>query len=455
MKEYSNFLDYEAAAKATEELSASSTPFSLIRIGDGENSIIQYPEFSTDTRIQYVFRRALGDRVYKEDEILSIKHLLERAMINADVLGIYSSSHPDVLCRVYSEHLHNIYLPATQILCHPSIHFYLQERGFLARIIESRERVTIIAGRGVVDALRMRYPLVEVDQITVPSEYDFRLKGEEVIKPHLPERFNEVMDLIRPTGQRHLFLIGAGFLGKIYADTVKRRGGQAIDIGSVFDYWAGIPTREGYKSIVDGNLALRRETARKNSSLDAPALSVGEARNRHPQGFAEMKISASPNSMCGNYRSERLQGLAYAARTFCRADTPELFDSSLGAIVSFLIEAGHSDVDCAGSLELAASIAKIKDFLELKGRTNHVSILGHASSRNVVVSGHIGDFADQLEQAAQKGVERVFLCDSRLYLLSPSRASIDAKWVFEDLKLTTATRSGTVSALLVVRNAIL
>lgn len=40
-----------------------------------------------------------------------------------------------------------------------------------------------------------------------------------------------------------LWLVAAGFLGKIYCDDIRRRGGIALDIGSLADYWLGFATR--------------------------------------------------------------------------------------------------------------------------------------------------------------------------------------------------------------------
>jgi hypothetical protein len=39
------------------------------------------------------------------------------------------------------------------------------------------------------------------------------------------------------------YLIGAGLLGKIYADRIRQLGGIAIDIGALVDGWVGINSR--------------------------------------------------------------------------------------------------------------------------------------------------------------------------------------------------------------------
>ena len=43
-----------------------------------------------------------------------------------------------------------------------------------------------------------------------------------------------------------LILVAAGVLGKIYCDKIKSKGGIALDIGSILDMWATIPSRKRF-----------------------------------------------------------------------------------------------------------------------------------------------------------------------------------------------------------------
>ena len=60
--------------------------------------------------------------------------------------------------------------------------------------------------------------------------------------PFYPDVFESIMEEVSPI-PGEVFLIGAGILGKIIAQQVRERGGCAIDIGSLADYWAGYATR--------------------------------------------------------------------------------------------------------------------------------------------------------------------------------------------------------------------
>jgi hypothetical protein len=60
---------------------------------------------------------------------------------------------------------------------------------------------------------------------------------------HFRGRFKEVCEELTVNYRGELFLVAAGFLGKFYCDLIKSRGGIAIDVGSIVDYWLGHDTR--------------------------------------------------------------------------------------------------------------------------------------------------------------------------------------------------------------------
>jgi hypothetical protein len=66
-----------------------------------------------------------------------------------------------------------------------------------------------------------------------------------VDEAHWPIGYARIMARIETVGPGDLVLVGAGVLGKAYVAGAARRGAVAIDMGSVFDGWAGIISREG------------------------------------------------------------------------------------------------------------------------------------------------------------------------------------------------------------------
>jgi hypothetical protein len=62
--------------------------------------------------------------------------------------------------------------------------------------------------------------------------------------PHYPDRYEELRHGLHVPFKGAVFLVGAGPLGKVYCHWIRERGGIALDIGSLFDAWAGIASRQ-------------------------------------------------------------------------------------------------------------------------------------------------------------------------------------------------------------------
>jgi hypothetical protein len=72
--------------------------------------------------------------------------------------------------------------------------------------------------------------------------------------PHYPDLYAEYLRRIHAshtTLRGVLFLIGAGGLGKMYCHAVRQMGGMGLDVGALFDGWAGIPTRPYLEKAAD------------------------------------------------------------------------------------------------------------------------------------------------------------------------------------------------------------
>ena len=86
------------------------------------------------------------------------------------------------------------------------------------------------------DPLRELFGVAEVRWYGVQGE--LRDTGE-ILTPHFPDGFEELRETLHVPYPGALFLVGAGVFGKIYCHWIKQRGGVAVDIGSIFDSWAG------------------------------------------------------------------------------------------------------------------------------------------------------------------------------------------------------------------------
>lgn len=259
-------------------------PFALIRVSDGENTVLQWPRHVGRRRLQGVFRRAFESRRYDEHEIAEMRDALIAAVRDADIVGLWDDGQFQADCAISEDELHDAgILRATA--CHPEIQHAMQSTGELARLIGRAKRITLITGRDVIGRFRRRFPYAEVDQLLVPTERIYRLADAPADpEPHFPNVFRRLAGSIRAEGPGHLFLVGAGFPGKVYCVRARATGGIAVDIGSVFDYWMDIPTREGADAFRDGAVLRRDNTEWPSPYLfDAPA--PAEARRRRPDAF--------------------------------------------------------------------------------------------------------------------------------------------------------------------------
>jgi hypothetical protein len=59
----------------------------------------------------------------------------------------------------------------------------------------------------------------------------------------LPEMVRDVLTAMGDTPRGRLVIVGAGYLGKWICDEARTRGGVALDLGSIVDYWVGLKTR--------------------------------------------------------------------------------------------------------------------------------------------------------------------------------------------------------------------
>ncbi|MGH6878480.1 MAG: hypothetical protein ACREHV_14055 [Rhizomicrobium sp.] len=76
------------------------------------------------------------------------------------------------------------------------------------------------------------------DRVTAPL-----LKTRAVASGDLPELLDTVIDEIGDLPRGRLVLVGAGYPGKLLVSIASQRGGIALDLGSIFDYWLGLNTR--------------------------------------------------------------------------------------------------------------------------------------------------------------------------------------------------------------------
>jgi hypothetical protein len=133
---------------------------------------------------------------------------------------------------------HSLFNPGVK-LANCSFHRELQEQGLYADILGGLERVALITCRNVIGDVWRTFGVKSVKWYVVPEEAN---TGGKPTK-HYPEVYDSFHETLRAVEYGDLALVGAGALGKIYCQWLKESGAVAVDIGSIFDGWAGVMSR--------------------------------------------------------------------------------------------------------------------------------------------------------------------------------------------------------------------
>jgi len=181
-----------------------------------------------------------------------IKTGLHAAMERADALGFYQGNARNHHWR-YPAHYITLHVDVSnKRLAGNDLHRQLWQSGNLDTIVTSAKHTVLITCRDVARLFTARYA-TSVEILHVPGEGALPGQGVHV------DRFNYYRAMIHTIALPGvLFLVGAGVLGKVYCDSARQAGAVAVDIGSVFDGWAGLKTRSYFAQ--DGMQSYKLDT---------------------------------------------------------------------------------------------------------------------------------------------------------------------------------------------------
>jgi hypothetical protein len=223
------------------------TGFSLVRLGDGEGPILCWPAHQLPGELATVLSTWFGRSDLPAADLQVMADGLRQAVRSADVLGLptryqltKSPRYEMVLDGIERHEL----CSASQLFADSGVHFYLQWSGALAHFLRGLDHVGVIGCRDIGPQIAEAFSLGSVRTYLVRGEHHH---PGLVSEAHWPDGFNRVIEQldVRPG---MAFLVGAGVLGKIYCDRIKARGGIALDMGSILDSWANIPSRDCFGS---------------------------------------------------------------------------------------------------------------------------------------------------------------------------------------------------------------
>lgn len=215
-------------------------PMSVIRLGDGEGAVMGYPTITSRKDVNRSLRIWLRTIDVPDPDVRRLAEELKVAIRGADVLGV-----PRRKQLASDLHLWQAIVDALEAfelvrpgaaLTHTALHRLMQHALLYRPLLGGADFVGVISCRRVTGALQEVFGVAEVRWYGVKGELE---DTGEVQTPHFPDGFQELRETLRVPYPGALFLVGAGVFGKIYCHWIKQRGGIAVDVGSIFDSWAG------------------------------------------------------------------------------------------------------------------------------------------------------------------------------------------------------------------------
>ena len=256
--------------------SQKKTPFSFVRIGDGEGHLLSLSEKSTIEDIYY-FNRHFGASRITYQNLIALRDEMRTACENADIVGLredvlnvsvdesWFSLPPRELeqkvkknftlrpvekslnsfgCRrlaLTNQSISRLHFPSFTVFASAWGHWDLLLSGYLYYLMMQQKHIGIVGTRSALPQLMEQFFPLTVSFYYVPDSFSnppLITAGE-----HFPRHFENLRDQLKVKFKGMLFLVGAGLCGKIYCQWIKERGGIALDIGSVMDTWLGFGSR--------------------------------------------------------------------------------------------------------------------------------------------------------------------------------------------------------------------
>lgn len=241
---------FESVSSVTSDIKCAidnKTPFSLLRIGDGEGDVI--------LKNKNCGKRLTGWTGVKFDntEAHALADGIIQACINADIVGVpcptmmrNQPNYAGSWQRAQDAVVKNGYY--TGKLTSAYIHYDIDYS-----LLEGQD-VMFISCHDLSRKIK-EYGSNSVEGFIIDSDYK-RMKAAQkskATKQHYPKQYNQINKWLDKCNGK-VVLVAAGGLGKIYCNWVKQKGGIAIDIGSVADSWMSVGSRSFFKKVNPANL---------------------------------------------------------------------------------------------------------------------------------------------------------------------------------------------------------
>lgn len=249
----------------------SQTPFSLIRLGDGEGNLLfwsnykdTYPYLASLCMIR-ILSIMFGKKAPTKKYWDILAKYMSDAIENSDFLGVHNYHQTSLALKKIKDNESTDFdfrgqigvvgvrtflasKPSSslqsKIFCNCHVHKSIIV--FIDRLLIEAEYVSAISCyTNILDVLSKKFEIKAGNLLEIPPQASNISYSPKDF--HYPDRFYEIVDLINSPGfikKGELYLVGAGLLGKYYCSLVKKQGGMAIDVGSMLDVLMGFGVRD-------------------------------------------------------------------------------------------------------------------------------------------------------------------------------------------------------------------
>lgn len=263
-----------------EQAIASRSAACLVRIGDGEGAIIQslgieFPSAASESHFRYFSRRWFGAHAEGHEGLLrDVAQELVSRVHEIDVVGVPPLAWIEKELRLHHVRTFINCIEAAGGACSRtsssglvadvSIAVQMEQQGLVTGLLRKAESVSIIGSRSDMPELLEQSVGVQARrfvQIPPPASDEHGRPGEMERGTHLAHFQSIREDLRDSVAPGEVFLVSAGFLGKMYALDIKAAGGIALDIGFLADLWVDAGTRPESSTSRSNTLSLARQTS--------------------------------------------------------------------------------------------------------------------------------------------------------------------------------------------------
>ncbi len=237
-----DLISKEEFLQIVKEKLKTQTPFAFTRYSDGEIMLLNRHEYYEE--YQRIVGKLWGYRL-DEQQLGEVSLSLIKALRESDVVGFPTERHlrrEDYFSKskeVFEQRVNKL---ENCNLTSVDVAYELLYDNKYDDLLMNRETLNYISCRDLNETFKRRYNIKNINRFLIAPEQKFTsgYEGER----HYPGQFNKIYDWIKILNCKgELCLVGGGVFSKAYNIWFKEKGGISLDIGAVFDLFAGYSTR--------------------------------------------------------------------------------------------------------------------------------------------------------------------------------------------------------------------